>query len=411
VNVEQDEYRDTRNMARKKPTSRADQPRPSKALRALRDALGLDEEDWQAYLRHALHGFAEYERAMWIDPKLRLRLRDVPAEWFEDPEALGYVAVRVLTKGKASLRTPVARHFLQVGTPEPRSFHGPLGIGLAWLHLARQGEDPPVTPASLIYMALQMPSDFFHSVAEEDLLPLGRLILEGRGAIEAWDVHALLAAVDRARISVHAPFRLFNELMATDWLTGELKREFCRGLLGCSREALRLKEHGKTLNASIDADPNLFWEYPGIWTDLIQIDLRTRLPVLQRHAVRALVEEVGEPLADVLAEFFLRPDRNRLGADAVTEGALDLVRLHAQELGPDEVRSLLRKAIKRGSAPVRQAAYRVGAEQFGLDFARPALRDHAGMVSNWAKKLLAREAGKSSRKSSRPRRASPSNDE
>ena len=48
-------------MARKKPAARADQPRPSKAVRALRDALGLDEEDWQAYLRHALHGFAEYE--------------------------------------------------------------------------------------------------------------------------------------------------------------------------------------------------------------------------------------------------------------------------------------------------------------------------------------------------------------
>src|SRR4051794_13949837 len=102
-------------MARKKSAARADQPRPSKALHALRDALGLDEEDWQAYLRHALHGFADYEQATWFDPDTGLRLRDVPAEWFEDPEALGYVAVRVLTKGKTSLRTPVARHFMQVG--------------------------------------------------------------------------------------------------------------------------------------------------------------------------------------------------------------------------------------------------------------------------------------------------------
>ena len=162
---------------------------------------------------------------MWTDPGTRLQLRNVPGEWFEDPEALGYVTVAVLTEGKTSLKTPVARHFLQVGVPEPGSFHGPPGIGLAWLHLARQGLDPPVSPASLIHLALHMPTDFFHAVGEEDLLPLGRLILEGRGAIEAWDVHTLLAAVDRARISVHAPFRLFNELMAADWMTREVKRE------------------------------------------------------------------------------------------------------------------------------------------------------------------------------------------
>jgi hypothetical protein len=210
---------------------------------------------------------------------------------------------------------------------------------------------------------------------------------------------------------VHAPFRLFNELMATEWLTREVKREFCRGLLGCSPETLRLKERGKALDASIKADFDRLWEYPMIWQELALLDLRTRLPVLQRHAVRALVENIGELLDEVLTEFFLRPDHDRLGADAVTQGALDLVRLHAEELGPDQVRSLLRKAIKRGTAIVRQAAYRVGAEQFGLDFARPALRDNARMVSDWAKKLLAREASKSGRKSNRPRRTSPSSDE
>jgi hypothetical protein len=40
----------TRNMAKKKTPAGADQPRPSKALLALREALGLDEEGWQAYL-------------------------------------------------------------------------------------------------------------------------------------------------------------------------------------------------------------------------------------------------------------------------------------------------------------------------------------------------------------------------
>ena len=134
------------------------------------------------------------------------------------------------------------------------------------------------------------------------------------------------------------------------------------------------------------------------------------LPGLQRHAVRALAEDVGEPLRDVLAEFFLRPDRDPQSADAVTQGALDLIRQHAEELGPDDARPLLRQAVKRGAAVVRQAAYRVGAERFGPDFARPALRDHARAVRDWAEKLLKRDPGKPGRKAVSRRRASPSKD-
>jgi hypothetical protein len=52
------------------------------------------------------------------------------------------------------------------------------------------------------------------------------------------------------------------------------------------------------------------------------------------------------------------------------------------------LRKLIGKAIKRVLAPVRQAAYRVGAEQFGLNFVRPALKEDAGVVRNWAAKLL-----------------------
>lgn len=366
---------------------------------------------WQGYLWHARHGLADYEQANFRDPKSTLQLRDVPAGWFSDPEALGYVVLRILTEGEADLIAPVTRHFLRVCAPEPGSFHGPPGIGLAWLHLARLGLEPPVTPASLIHLALQMPEDFFHAVAEDDLLPLSRLILEGRGAIEAWDLHALLAAVDRARISARTPFRLFNDLMATDWIPREVKREFCRGLLACSPEASRLKERTEALHASMDADPERVLQYPRIWQDLIQRGLGQRIPVLKRHAVRALAEDVGEPLGDVLAEFYLRPDWDPQGADAVTEGALDLVRRHAEELGPDEVRSLLRKAIKRGSAAVRQAAYRVGAERFGHAFARPARRDNARMVRDWAEKLLARGAGQAGRKANPRRRSSPTKDE
>src|SRR5271157_6314167 len=315
----------TRHMVRKNSPAGADQPRPSRAVRALREALGLDEGGWQAYLRHARHGFADYEQANWIDPRTTLQLRDVPEEWFSNPEALGYVVVRVLTEGEADLIAPVTRQFLRVCAPEPGSFHGPPGIGLAWLQLARQGLDPPVTPASLVHLALQMPQEFYDAVAEDDLLPLSRLILEGRGAIEAWDLHTLLAAVDRARISARTPFRLFNDLMATDWIPREVKREFCRGLLACSPESWRLKERTEALHASIDADPERVLEYPMIWQDLIHIGLGQRIPVLKRHAVRALAEDVGEPLGEVLAEFYLRPDRDPQGADAVTEGALDLV--------------------------------------------------------------------------------------
>jgi hypothetical protein len=394
-------------MARKRPPARADQPRPSQAVRVLRDALGLHEAGWQVFLWHVRHGFADYEHAHWMSPPSTLRLRDVPAAWFEDPEALGYVAVRVLTEGEADLRTPVACHLLRSCVPEPGSFHGPPGIGLAWLHLARQGLDPPVAPARLIQLALHMPKDFFHAVAEDDLLPLGRLILEGRGAIKAWDLHALIAAVECARISVRAPFRLFDGLMVADWIPGSVKREFCRGLLACPPEAQRLKERAEALHTSIHADPESVLRYPRMWLELIGTDLGRWLPGLQRHAVRALAEDVGEPLRDVLAEFFLRPDRDPQSADAVTQGVLDLVRNHAEELERDEVRSLLRKAIKAGSAVVRQAAYRVGAEQFGLDFARPALKDNARMVRDWAGKLLARGADRPGHKTTPRRRSSP----
>lgn len=397
-------------MAKKRLPAPADQPRPSHALRALREALGLKGVDWQAYLRHARHGFADYEQANWMGPKSTLRLRDVPAGWFEDRETLGYVTMRVLTEGEADLITPVARHFLRIGIPELGRSHGPPGIGLAWLHMARQGLDPPVATARLIHLALHMPMDFLQGVSEDDLLPLSRLILEGRGAIEAWDIHAVLAAVERARISVRAPFRLLNDLMAANWIPREVRQEFCRGLMACPPEDRRFKERIAILQAAIDEDSERVLQYPLMWLELIRLDLRRWIPGLQRHAVRALAEDLGEPLRDVVAEFFLRPDRDSQCADAVTQGVLDLVRLHAEELEPDYARSMLRKAIKAGSAVVRQAAYRVGAERFGPAFARPALQDPARMVRDWAVKLLARDAGKPGRKATPGRQSSPSSE-
>ena len=75
-------------------------------------------------------------------------------------------------------------------------------MGLAWLHLARHEVDPPVAPARLIHLALHTPEDFFQGVTEDDLLPFGPTDPGGPGAIEAWDLHALIAAVERARIAV-----------------------------------------------------------------------------------------------------------------------------------------------------------------------------------------------------------------
>ena len=134
------------------------------------------------------------------------------------------------------------------------------------------------------------------------------------------------------------------------------------------------------------------------------------MPGLQRHAVRALAEDLGEPLRDVLAEFFLRPDHDPQSTDAVTQGVLDLVRPTPRSWAGRRA-VLLRKAIKDGSAVVRQAAYRVGAEQFGHGFARPALHDNARMVRDWAGKLLARDTGKPGRKAGPRQRPSSSTGE
>jgi hypothetical protein len=93
--------------------------------------------------------------------------------------------------------------------------------------------------------------------------------------------------------------------------------------------------------------------------------------------------------------------------DGVSGGVLDLIVLHAEELGPDAVRRLINKAIKHGPAPVRQAAYRIGAEQFGLAFAHPALKDDARLVLDWAAKLMSTKKIHPARKT-RSKRRSPS---
>ena len=110
----------------------------------------------------------------------------------------------------------------------------------------------------------------------------------------------------------------------------------------------------------------------------------------------------------VTNEFFLKKFRTQVStmsvSEDVSEGVLDLIGLHSDKLGPDVVRKLIGKAIKGGPAVVRQAAYRIGAEQFGLDFVRPALKDDAGIVRNWAARLLETKRLQPARKTKLERR-------
>lgn len=372
----------------------ARRPRQPKALHQLREALGLEGGDWQAFLRHARDGFADYERATWTGPASRLELEDVPETWFQKPEALGFVTLRVLAEGTAELATPVAQFFLRICDPGPERLCFAPGVGRAWLHLSRKGVACPLEPALLAYRAMETPEEFFQGVTEEDLLDLTRLILEVRGTPEAWDLHVLLAAVDRARLPGRAPFHLFHGLMSADWLPLEVKREFCRGLLGCQPQEQRLQARSGQVRAYFQSKNYQPAHQPRMELEVGSIGLRLMLPGLQRHAVRALVDAVREPAQEVIKEFLLRPERDSHYADMVQQGVLDVVHSHAGELGPEEVRKLLRKAIKKGMAIVRQAAYRIGLEQFGPEFARPALKDPAGVVSNWASKALATKTRK-----------------
>jgi hypothetical protein len=392
------------NRAKRTP-ARLDQPRPSEPLALLRENLDLEDKEWNVFLRHARAGFVDYEKANSIDPYLGLRLQDVPDSWWEEPEPLGYVFRRVAQRANAELAARVAWYFLQIYDPEVDHVLVPPGTGVAWLHLSRHGLTPPMEPASLTRQALVDPEDFFQGISEDDLLPLCRLILEGGDAIQAWDVHAVFAAVDIARIHVRAPFRLFSALIAVDWISADLKREFCRGLLECAPEAQRLRAHRAALRSAMNADAGVFFRTPKAWHDLTDFGIASRLPTLKRHAVFALVENLGEPLRDVVDEFFLKDYDGPAATEAVSEGVLDLIGLHAEELGPEVVRRLIGKAIKRGLAPVRQAAYRIGAAKFGLNFVRPALEDDAGTVRKWAAKLLATKKLQPARKtkSKKPR--------
>ncbi len=133
----------------KQSKAQVNQPRDSRAVRELKEDLGLDEADWQEFLRHALDGFADYEKASFFESDEPLRLRDAPDEWFEDPKPLGYVTLRVLKEGNPDLAARVAWFFLQSWEAEPNDLSGPPGIGPSWLYLSREGVDAPVQPRGI----------------------------------------------------------------------------------------------------------------------------------------------------------------------------------------------------------------------------------------------------------------------
>ena len=239
----------------KKPPAQSDQPRPSAHLNTLRENLELDDEEWQIFLRHARDGFVDYERATSIDPEIGLRLRDVPKEWWGSPEHIGYVFLRVARRAKANVAVSLAWFFLQMYDPEVDYDLIPPGTGLAWLRLSRAGLDPPVAPADLTRQALVDPEHFFQGIDDDDLVPLCRLVLEGAGTIQAWG-HTRTTSPPSIAYNIHvqAVLRLFDGLMAADWITTELKQEFCRGLLGCFPEAQRLHERRAALKSAMDTD-------------------------------------------------------------------------------------------------------------------------------------------------------------
>lgn len=386
-------------MARpKRQNVRSDQPRDSRPVRELKEDLGLDEDEWKEFLRHALNGFADYERAHFFESDEPLRLRVAPAEWFEDPMPLGFVTLRVLKEGNPELASRVAWFFLQCWEAEPCNFEGPPGIGTSWLYLSRQGVNSPVNAAGWAQLAFQIPEDFFQGLAEDDLIPLIRLIIENRKPLEAWDLHVLLVAIDRARIHSRAPFRVFDDLITFERIPLETRKELCRGILECPEEYRRIQERVKAVQDFFQQDDGSTY-IPRSYLDLPYGGAGRRHPGLKRHAVRALAENLGEPLQEVLSEFFLQNHGDQQSTAAVSEGVLDLIRIHAEELGPDVVKGWLCQGIRKGKAFVRVASYRIGAELFGPAFARPALKDSARMVRDWAAKSLSKD---------KPRRGSKS---
>jgi hypothetical protein len=360
--------------------------------------MGLESSLWQSLAWHVRNGFADFERANWPEYDKALDIEQAPAEWFQDPEALGYVTVRVIREGRAELATPAALFFLRFCDPLPERLLTPPGIGLASVYLIRAQGTCPVDDVQLARLALDTPEPFFHGVVEEELPDLCCTILRSEKNLEAWHLHGLILAIDRARIHARAPHKIFYSLLEQDLIPFDVKRACCRGILRCSPHFERLKRWSANIIQSSRSDSGHFEQTPTIWLELARQPLDIRIPGLRRHAVVGLVEALGEPPREVIDEFLLRRKQRDHYEEKVHQGALDVVREHAATLGAETVAAYLNKAIRGGSAVVRQSAYRIGLEQFGPSFAIPALDDAAKNVRAWAEKALAESTSKKKRR-------------
>ncbi|HEX7377492.1 MAG TPA: hypothetical protein VF278_10285 [Pirellulales bacterium] len=379
-------------MSAKKKQSSPTARRPNKVLDRLRDKLQLDESDWTRFLTLAVAGFAEFEMEYdrcGVDELERLSLKNVPKEWFSDAVPFSFAARRVFRRGRANLHGAVARYFLglldELGTDQPY----PGGIGLAWLKLAEAGLGECVHPATMAELAVWHSEEFLDHLKLDEMADVIRLWLTALEQPTAWDVAATLVAANRAtRHNLHT-FRLFDSLMAADWLASDVKTVLCRALLECSPQKDQFDTRVREIKHSLKSGKWL--NVPALFVSLADYPLERQLPGLRRHAVRTLVLNLGAPPEEVIDEFFLwRQDAWPRSPDlaAVTEGVLELVDVFADRLGAERVKKLVSRALRQANSQVRLSAYRVGLAQFGVEYARRALKDDSRPVRKWAEKAL-----------------------
>lgn len=381
--------------AKKKPTSPAAR-RTNKVLDRLRDKLQFDESDWKRFLTLAVAGFAEFELEYDRDGMYeneRLSLKNVPKEWFSDAVPFSFAARRVFRRGRANLHGAVAQYFLglldELGTDQQY----PGGIGLAWLKLTEAGLGECVNPAAMAELAVWNSEEFLDYLKPDEMADVIRLWLTALEKPTAWDVAATLVAANRAanrgtRHNLHT-FRLFDSLMAADWLASDVKTVLCRALLECSPQKDQFDTRVREIKQSLKSGDWL--DVPSLFISLADYPLERQLPGLRRHAVRTLALNLGAPAEEVIDEFFLwRKDAWPRSPDmaAVTEGVLELVDVFADRLGAERVQTLVSRALRQGNSQVRLSAYRVGLAKFGVEYARRALEDVSRPVRRWAEKAL-----------------------
>ena len=83
----------------------------------------------------------------------------------------------------------------------------------------------------------------------------------------------------------------------------------------------------------------------------------------------------------MISEFFLQNHGDQQSTTAVSEGVLDLIRIHADDLGPDVVKRRLSKGITEGLAGVR---VRRRTESAWISSARPSPAPPAMIRPGWS---------------------------